>query len=70
MRTPVSFIPFILVMSALTSCEQSPEESSSVVESIHGNMPDGQEVKLFTLTNANGMVAKVTEYGAILDSIT
>lgn len=39
-------------------------------ESTYGKMPDGKEVKLFTLTNKNGMEAKVTEYGAILVSVT
>lgn len=39
-------------------------------ESIYGKMPDGKEVKLFSLTNKNGMEAKVTEYGAILVSVT
>jgi aldose 1-epimerase len=29
-------------------------------------MPDGREVRIFTLVNKHGMVAKVTEYGAIL----
>lgn len=32
-------------------------------------MPDGREVALFTLTNANGLRARVTEYGAILVSM-
>jgi aldose 1-epimerase len=32
-------------------------------------MPDGQKAKIFTLTNKNGLVAKVTEYGAILVSM-
>ena len=36
----------------------------------YGQMPDGAEARIFTLTNANGMEAKVTEYGAILVSIT
>ena len=34
-----------------------------------GTMPDGTTVKLFTLRNANGMVAKVTTYGAILTEL-
>ena len=38
-------------------------------ESIFGKLPDGQEVKIFVLTNASGMTVKVTEYGAILVSI-
>ena len=32
-------------------------------------MPDGRKVKIFTLTNKNGLKAKVTEYGAILVSM-
>jgi aldose 1-epimerase len=32
-------------------------------------MPDGKKVKIFTLTNKNGLEAKVTEYGAILVSL-
>ena len=34
-----------------------------------GTMPDGKEVKVFTLKNANGMVAKITEYGATLTEL-
>jgi aldose 1-epimerase len=34
-----------------------------------GTMPDGRIVKIYTLTNANGLKARVTEYGAILVSI-
>ena len=32
-------------------------------------MPDGKEVKIFTLTNSSGLEARVTEYGAILVSL-
>ncbi len=32
-------------------------------------MPDGREVRIFTLTNSNGLRARVTEYGAILVSM-
>ncbi len=43
--------------------------NSELTENIYGKMPDGREVKIFTLTNANGLRAKVTEYGAILVSM-
>ncbi len=42
---------------------------SSIQEEIYGTMPDGRCVKIFTLTNANGLTAKVMEYGAILVSV-
>jgi aldose 1-epimerase len=38
-------------------------------EEIYGNLPDGRAVKIFTLTNANGLRARVMEYGAILVSL-
>jgi aldose 1-epimerase len=34
-----------------------------------GQMPDGAPVSLFTLTNANGMVAKITDYGGIVTEL-
>ncbi len=65
MRTLFPFITLTAMCAFLTSCGS---ESSS--ESVFGKMPDGREVKIFTLTNESGMVAKVTEYGAILVSLT
>ena len=34
-----------------------------------GKMPDGSEVKIFTLANANGCRVRVMEYGAIIVSV-
>ena len=34
-----------------------------------GTMPDGKIADLFTLTNKNGLIAKITNYGAILVSL-
>ncbi|HLJ53478.1 MAG TPA: aldose epimerase family protein [Chthonomonadaceae bacterium] len=42
---------------------------ASVVKTAFGKTPDGRQVSLFTLTNANGMVAKITDYGAILTEL-
>lgn len=55
----------------LTACQKSPEMSSTsgVKQEVFGKMPDGREVKIFTLTNKNGLKARVTEYGAILVSM-
>lgn len=41
----------------------------SIKVSNFGETEDGQEIKLFTLTNSNGMIAKLTNYGAILISL-
>ncbi|MDX5481516.1 MAG: galactose mutarotase [Hymenobacteraceae bacterium] len=48
------------------------EESSPTMEikkESFGAAPDGQEVHLYTLTNASGMTVKITNYGAIVTSI-
>jgi aldose 1-epimerase len=43
--------------------------AASIKEEKFGEMPDGREVKIYTLENAKGMRVKVTEYGAILASV-
>lgn len=43
--------------------------AGGVGREVYGKMPDGREVAIFTLTNANGLRARVTEYGAILVSM-
>lgn len=40
--------------------------ASDLETASYGKLPDGREVKIFTMTNSKGMSAKVTEYGAIL----
>lgn len=42
---------------------------TEITEEHYGTMPDGRKVRIFTLTNKNGLSAKVTEYGAILVSM-
>jgi aldose 1-epimerase len=44
--------------------------ASDVQSAVYGKMNDGREVRIFTLTNAHGLTARVTEYGAILVSLT
>lgn len=38
----------------------------AVTKSTFGKYPDGREVTLYTMTNANGMTASVTDLGAII----
>ena len=60
----------LVAMSVLLSPLDNAGAADTVSEAVYGKMPDGAEARVFTLTNANGMEAKVTEYGAILVSIT
>ncbi len=66
--TLTTLFSLLTIMSAAAAPPEHP--GSTVTESIYGTLPDGREVKRYTLTNATGMTAVVTEYGAILVSIT
>jgi len=49
---------------------QTKEESKmSIRKESFGQTPDGEQVDLYTLTNANGLRARITNYGAILVSL-
>jgi aldose 1-epimerase len=53
------------------ACEESspPDTNQPVNEATFGVAPDGQQVSVYTLTNANGVEARVTNYGGILLSL-
>jgi aldose 1-epimerase len=55
----------MLALFAMNNATASDLESA-----VYGNLPDGREVRLFTLSNPNGLAAKVTEYGAILVGVS
>jgi len=68
---PRLMIPPMILALALASCQRPAdmEITSTLKQEVFGNMPDAREVKIFTLTNRNGLTARVTEYGAILVSM-
>jgi aldose 1-epimerase len=45
------------------------ETQDEVQVETYGKLPDGREVRIFTLRNANGLCARVMEYGAVLVSL-
>ncbi|MGL4399435.1 MAG: aldose epimerase family protein [Luteolibacter sp.] len=53
---------------SLVACP-AVDRRTRVTEEAYGEMPDGRSVRIFTLTNAQGLIARVTEYGAILVSM-
>lgn len=61
---PYSLISALAI--GLVACQQSP--AMEVKEEVYGKI-DGKDVKIYTLTNKNGVKAQVTEYGAILVSM-
>ncbi|HVJ47369.1 MAG TPA: aldose epimerase family protein, partial [Luteolibacter sp.] len=65
---------FAIATLCLFSCRKTEtpvttSSSISIKEDIYGKMPDGIEVKIFTLENAKGCRVKVMEYGATLVSV-
>ncbi|MCB1132141.1 MAG: galactose mutarotase [Verrucomicrobiae bacterium] len=70
MKKPCLLISALAI--ALSACQKTGEMNSTdtgLKEEVYGKMPDGREVKIFTLKNKNGLRARVTEYGAILVSM-
>src|SRR5688500_16150555 len=45
------------------------KKSGQVARSDFGKTQDGKPVDLYTLTNKNGLVAKITNYGGILTEL-
>ncbi len=61
--------PSILISAwtiAIAACQCLAAE---VKQERYGKMPDGREVNIYTLTNKNGLKARVMDYGAILVSM-
>ena len=64
-----------------TTCKQKTQESNdtltdsvstteaTITRSAYGKLEDGTEISLYTLTNAAGTVATITNYGGIIVSI-
>ncbi len=59
----------VILVSALTLLALNRMQAQTVEESIWGRMPDGSQVRRFTLTNPHGTRVSICEYGAILLSI-
>jgi len=55
--------------SYATKNNYSSKENNNVTKTEFGRTEDGQTVYLYTLTNTNGLVAKITNYGAILTEL-
>src|SRR3712207_6004376 len=58
----------LLLLSAAVAA-QAGKEQPGVRRSDFGKMPDGRAVDLYTLTNKNGLAAKITTYGATLTEL-
>jgi aldose 1-epimerase len=63
-----------LIGIGLVSCNKTNNEeknmTSTITKEVFGTLPDSTTADLYTLTNANGMVVKITNYGGIVTQIT
>jgi len=44
-------------------------QATTITESSFGTLPDGREATLYTLTNANGMIAKISNLGGVITEL-
>ena len=59
----------------MNSCSSKKEKDASeqkpgIEKTAYGKLPDGQTADLFTLRNASGMTAQITNYGGIIVTLT
>ncbi|HVK06718.1 MAG TPA: hypothetical protein VM490_24850, partial [Armatimonadaceae bacterium] len=72
--SPIAMLALSLGVAAAINGDPAHAQTSTaarkakpgVRRTVFGKMPDGRTVHLYTLTNRNGLVAKITNYGAIL----
>ncbi len=62
------FTVFLLVLTALASAAET--QDSRIEAALFGTLPDGTEVRQFTLHNRSGMTVKLINYGAILTEVS
>ncbi len=60
---------FMSTLAVIAALAASGVASATVEVSDWGKLPSGEEVKLYTMTNDNGMVVKISNYGALITSI-
>lgn len=68
------YIPILLAVAALFTfgCKESieyGEKKMSIEKQAFGKTADGENVDLYTLTNANGLKAGIMTYGGIVTSL-
>jgi aldose 1-epimerase len=61
--------PALTLLAASALLTMSNLTASDLETAVYGKLNDGREVTIFTLTNAKGLTARITEYGAILVSL-
>ncbi|MBD2752879.1 aldose epimerase family protein [Spirosoma validum] len=66
----LALVTGVLTMNSCTSKKETTEQKSGIEKASYGQLADGQTADLYTLRNASGMTAKITNYGGILVGLT
>lgn len=74
LRVPAASLSLLLVILLaaaipIASAQDATPTADSTITSEEWGEVDGEQVMLFTLTNANGMEVKITNYGGIITSV-
>ncbi len=54
---------------SLLSCSPQKQPANTITETSFGKLPDGREAYLYTLENKNGVIVRITNFGATIQSI-
>lgn len=80
MKFNILLLFYFCTIMGISSCQPTSDQKKTsknsevklkneIKKTHFGQLPDGQNVDLFTLSNANGMEAKITNYGGIIVSL-
>jgi aldose 1-epimerase len=58
-----------LAVVLITGCVGTRERGHGIMKAHFGRTPDGKDVDLYTLRNANGAVAQIMTYGGIVTTL-
>ncbi len=60
----------VLFLYTVVSCHSIKKEKPMIEKSVFGKLADGSQVEAYVLKNANGMSAKIINYGASIVTLT
>ena len=65
-----TFLSIFVLVSLFFSCTENQQSIAQISQEPWGNLPNGQQVDLYTLTNPNGMTVKISNFGGTIVSWT
>ncbi len=69
MRNSLSIVAILALSISSAFAQGKAKPSPTIEKSSFGKTADGKEVWLFTMTNSNGLKAKITTYGGIITEL-